>query len=68
MIVLMATLEYLWIRLERENRGINRLLTSITVGAGWSGMLSAVHLIEAGAATSDDVRIVDVAGGFGGTW
>jgi cation diffusion facilitator CzcD-associated flavoprotein CzcO len=37
----------------------------LVVGAGFSGMLTAVHLRMAGV---EDVRIVEKAGDFGGTW
>lgn len=41
----------------------------VILGAGYGGLLFAVHLIEAGlAAGPDDMLIVDAAGGFGGTW
>jgi cation diffusion facilitator CzcD-associated flavoprotein CzcO len=41
----------------------------LVLGAGYGGLLFAVHLIEAGVASGpDDIRIVDAAGGFGGTW
>ncbi|KAK3937701.1 Pentalenolactone D synthase [Diplogelasinospora grovesii] len=41
----------------------------LVLGAGYGGLLFAVHLIEAGVASGpDDIRIVDTAGGFGGTW
>ncbi|KAJ7851605.1 hypothetical protein B0H14DRAFT_3451186 [Mycena olivaceomarginata] len=39
----------------------------LVLGAGRGGLLFAVHLIEAGFNTAD-IRIVDVADGFGGTW
>ncbi|KAJ7851638.1 hypothetical protein B0H14DRAFT_821880 [Mycena olivaceomarginata] len=39
----------------------------LVLGAGWGGLLFSVHLIEAGF-NAADIRIVDVAGGFGGTW
>ncbi|KAJ4294037.1 hypothetical protein N0V90_007726 [Kalmusia sp. IMI 367209] len=38
------------------------------VGAGFGGLLFAVHAIQSGAATPEDIRLVDAAGGFGGTW
>ncbi|KAL5444733.1 hypothetical protein PMIN07_003324 [Paraphaeosphaeria minitans] len=38
------------------------------VGAGFGGLLFAVHAIRSGAATAEDIRLVDAAGGFGGTW
>ncbi|KAK7012901.1 Phenylacetone monooxygenase [Favolaschia claudopus] len=39
----------------------------LIVGAGFGGLLFAVHLIEAGF-NAADIRIIDTAGGFGGTW
>ncbi|WYZ36154.1 hypothetical protein EsH8_XI_000037 [Colletotrichum jinshuiense] len=39
----------------------------LIVGAGHAGLLHAVRLIEAGFKT-EDIVIVDTAGGFGGTW
>jgi len=39
----------------------------LIVGAGWGGLLYAVRMIEAGV-KPDDIRIIDTAGGFGGTW
>ncbi|KAK4541657.1 hypothetical protein LTR36_007801 [Oleoguttula mirabilis] len=39
----------------------------LILGAGWSGLLFAVRLLEAGVGGAD-IRIVDSAGGFGGTW
>lgn len=44
----------------------NRIKFLIT-GGGHSGLLYAHRLIEAGF-KSDDIRIIDTAGGFGGTW
>ncbi|OHE94801.1 cyclohexanone monooxygenase [Colletotrichum orchidophilum] len=38
------------------------------LGAGFGGLLYAINLIESGVATADEIRIVDAAGGFGGTW
>ncbi|KAH6644825.1 hypothetical protein C7974DRAFT_460235 [Boeremia exigua] len=38
------------------------------LGAGFGGLVYAVRLIESGVATADEIRIVDAAGGFGGTW
>jgi cation diffusion facilitator CzcD-associated flavoprotein CzcO len=41
----------------------------LILGAGYGGLLYAVRLIEAGLASGpDDIRLVDAAGGFGGTW
>lgn len=38
------------------------------LGAGFGGLVYAVQLIESGLATADEIRLVDAAGGFGGTW
>ncbi|KAK4119165.1 pyridine nucleotide-disulfide oxidoreductase-like protein [Parathielavia appendiculata] len=41
----------------------------LILGAGYGGLLFAVRLLEAGLASgSDDILLVDAAGGFGGTW
>lgn len=41
----------------------------LILGAGYGGLLHAARLLQAGAAKSpDDIRMVDAAGGFGGTW
>lgn len=37
------------------------------LGAGFCGLIYSARLIEAGF-KPDDIRLVDVAGGFGGTW
>lgn len=39
----------------------------LILGAGFGGLLSAVKLIKAGIDV-EEIRIVDSAGGFGGTW
>lgn len=39
----------------------------IILGAGFAGILFAARLVEAGV-KPEDIRLVDVAGGFGGTW
>lgn len=39
----------------------------IALGAGFGGLLFAIRFIQAGIAPAD-IRLVDVAGGFGGTW
>jgi len=39
----------------------------LIIGAGLGGLLFAVRLIESGVSPSD-VRFIDAAGGFGGTW
>ncbi|VUC30142.1 unnamed protein product [Clonostachys rosea] len=38
------------------------------LGAGFGGLQFAVRLIESKLATADEIRILDSAGGFGGTW
>jgi cyclohexanone monooxygenase len=40
-------------------------VTVAVVGGGFAGLLTAARLVEAGV---DDVRILDKAGDFGGTW
>ena len=39
----------------------------LIIGAGFGGLTFAVRLIQAGISVSD-IRLVDSAGGFGGTW
>jgi cation diffusion facilitator CzcD-associated flavoprotein CzcO len=39
----------------------------IILGAGWGGLLYAIRMVQAGI-SPEDIRIVDSAGGFGGTW
>ncbi|KAF7322071.1 FAD/NAD(P)-binding domain-containing protein [Mycena kentingensis (nom. inval.)] len=39
----------------------------LILGTGYGGLLFAVRLIQAGFSTGD-IRLVDDAGGFGGTW
>jgi hypothetical protein len=41
--------------------------TILILGAGFGGLTFAVRLLQAGFSV-DDIRIVDSAGGFGGTW
>ena len=41
--------------------------TILILGAGFGGLIFAVRLLQAGFSV-DDIRIVDSAGGFGGTW
>jgi cation diffusion facilitator CzcD-associated flavoprotein CzcO len=38
------------------------------VGAGFGGLLFAVRLLQTGFCLSDEILLVDKAGGFGGTW
>ncbi|GJC83285.1 FAD-binding monooxygenase ausC [Colletotrichum liriopes] len=39
----------------------------IVLGAGYGGLLFAIRFIQAGF-RAEDIRLVDAAGGFGGTW
>jgi cation diffusion facilitator CzcD-associated flavoprotein CzcO len=39
----------------------------LILGAGWGGLLYAIRMIQSGV-LPQDIRIVDSAGGFGGTW
>ncbi|CAI7591442.1 unnamed protein product [Penicillium glandicola] len=39
----------------------------LIIGAGWGGIQNAVRMVEAGIPV-EDIRIIDPAGGFGGTW
>lgn len=39
----------------------------LILGAGYGGLLMAARLIQAGVDVND-IRLVDTAGGFGGTW
>ncbi|KAJ5898036.1 hypothetical protein N7504_008324 [Penicillium tannophilum] len=39
----------------------------LIIGAGWGGIQNAVRMVEAGI-LAEDIRIIDPAGGFGGTW
>lgn len=39
----------------------------LIIGAGWGGIQIAVRMIEAGI-PAQDIRMIDPAGGFGGTW
>ena len=41
----------------------------VIFGAGFAGILSAIQMLQAGAAKDpSDILIVDPAGGYGGTW
>ncbi|OQD67993.1 hypothetical protein PENPOL_c003G03538 [Penicillium polonicum] len=46
---------------------INNRSEMLIIGAGWGGIQNAVRMIEAGI-PAEDIRIIDPAGGFGGTW
>lgn len=39
----------------------------LIIGAGFGGLLYAIRMLEAGI-RCEDIRIIDSAGGFGGTW
>ncbi|EAW08582.1 flavin-containing monooxygenase [Aspergillus clavatus NRRL 1] len=40
----------------------------VIMGAGFGGLLFAVRLLETGCFRSDEIVLIDVAAGFGGTW
>ncbi|ESK96420.1 flavin-binding monooxygenase-like family protein [Moniliophthora roreri MCA 2997] len=42
-------------------------IKALVLGAGYGGLFFAVRLIQAGF-SPNDIRLVDSAGGFGGTW
>lgn len=44
---------------------ISRDTSVAIVGAGWAGLLTAVHLLKEGI---DDITVIDKAADFGGTW
>jgi cation diffusion facilitator CzcD-associated flavoprotein CzcO len=46
----------------------NGVYKHFVLGAGFGGIQYAVRLIEDGLATADEIRLLDAAGGFGGTW
>ena len=46
----------------------NAIYKYFALGAGFGGLQFAVHLIQRGIATPDDIRLADAGGGFGGTW
>jgi cation diffusion facilitator CzcD-associated flavoprotein CzcO len=50
-------------RIEREP--LNDLVDVVIVGGGWSGLMAAVKLKQAGI---DKVRIIEKGGDFGGVW
>lgn len=39
----------------------------LILGAGWGGLMYAIRMVQAGI-RPEDIRIVDSAAGFGGTW
>lgn len=45
----------------------NGQIEVLVIGGGWGGILSAAHMVEVGI-EPEDIRIVDSAGHFGGTW
>jgi hypothetical protein len=61
-----------WVDLNAPETGVPVLsdgsrCTILILGAGFGGLTFAVRLLQAGISV-DDIRIVDSAGGFGGTW
>ena len=54
-------------RSDKVTIGDGQNVKYLILGAGWAGITFAVKLIQAGILASD-IRIVDSAGGFGGTW
>lgn len=46
----------------------NATYKHFVLGAGFGGLQYAVRLIEEGIASAHDIRLIDAAGGFGGTW
>lgn len=46
----------------------NAVYEHFVLGAGFGGLQYAVRLIEEGVARASDIRLLDAAGGFGGTW
>lgn len=62
-----------WVDHEALNTKVSPVTKDATykfliLGAGFGGLQFAVRLIESGLATVDDIRFLDAAGGFGGTW
>lgn len=59
-----------WVTVDTPNPGLDSAKSGdrhkvLIIGAGFGGMLVAARLLEAGI---DDFVMVDIAGGFGGTW
>jgi cation diffusion facilitator CzcD-associated flavoprotein CzcO len=50
-----------------ESKFPNNHIEMLIIGAGWGGLQYAVRMVEAGI-HPEDIRIIDPAGGFGGTW
>ncbi|KAJ6154966.1 hypothetical protein N7485_013335 [Penicillium canescens] len=50
-----------------EGKFPNDRIEMLIIGAGWGGLQYAVRMVEAGF-RPEDIRIIDPAGGFGGTW
>ncbi|OQE27223.1 hypothetical protein PENSTE_c004G00352 [Penicillium steckii] len=46
----------------------NGVYKHFILGAGYGGLQYAVRLLEDGIARADEIRLLDAAGGFGGTW
>ncbi|KAJ5752251.1 hypothetical protein N7520_009168 [Penicillium odoratum] len=57
----LATIEPLQIKFPEKRSEI------LIIGAGWGGIQNAVRMIQSGI-PAEEIRIIDPAGGFGGTW
>ncbi|OAL35290.1 hypothetical protein AYO20_05341 [Fonsecaea nubica] len=62
----------IWIDEDAMDPGANSLTDGsrceiLVVGAGYGGLLAAARLIQAGI-NVNDIRLIDAAGGYGGTW
>lgn len=62
----------IWVDDTAPDPGVNSIMDGsnheiLILGAGYGGLLAAVRLIESGMDVNN-IRIVDTAGGFGGTW
>ncbi|KAL6918651.1 hypothetical protein FSST1_010146 [Fusarium sambucinum] len=61
-----------WVQFDPAQSGLNPpedgpRCEILIIGAGYGGLLFAVLLLQAGFRL-EDIRMVDSAGGFGGTW
>ncbi|KAJ9607391.1 hypothetical protein H2200_008464 [Cladophialophora chaetospira] len=54
-----------WLREKTEREPINEQCEALIIGGGYGGELVAIKMIQAGVT---DIRIVEKAGDFGGTW
>ncbi|KAK8097189.1 hypothetical protein PG999_013133 [Apiospora kogelbergensis] len=62
-----------WVDHERLNSQPQNLVDGqhvkvVSLGAGLGGLMYTTHLLETGEFRPEDIRLVDAAGGFGGTW